>query len=123
LLSRKCSLFTIIYMKQSTYLHYIMLQPSCNYNFCYNVMIFPRQNVLYFYISTLPSICEVPNMAVFCSFMYFPGMSLRYFLIARYHFRFHVSQALNFYYNICIFQNFCGFYLDHISTSRNCSVY
>jgi len=39
-------------------------------------------NLLYFYISTFRSMCAVPNMAVFCSFLtsYFPGMLLVYFL-------------------------------------------
>ena len=39
-------------------------------------------NLLYFYISTLRSMCAVPNMAVFCSSLTscFPGMLLTYFL-------------------------------------------
>ena len=39
-------------------------------------------NLLYFYISTFRSMCAVPNMAVFCSFLtsWFPGMLLTYFL-------------------------------------------
>ena len=39
-------------------------------------------NLLYFYISTSRSMCAVPNMAVFCSFLtsWFPGMLLTYFL-------------------------------------------
>ena len=39
-------------------------------------------NLLYFYISTFRSMCAVPNMAVFCSFLTscFPGMLLTYFL-------------------------------------------
>jgi len=39
-------------------------------------------NILYFYISTFRSVCAVPNMAVFCSFLtsYFPDMLLTYFL-------------------------------------------
>jgi len=39
-------------------------------------------NLLYFYISTIWSMCAVPNMAVFCSSLtsYFPGMLLMYFL-------------------------------------------
>jgi len=37
---------------------------------------------LYFYISTFRSMCAVPNMAVFCSFLTscLPDMSLTYFL-------------------------------------------
>ena len=39
-------------------------------------------NLLYFYISTFRSICAVPNMAVFWSYLTscFPGMLLTYFL-------------------------------------------
>ena len=39
-------------------------------------------NLLYFYISTFWSMCSVPNMAVFCSYLTsrFPGMLLTYFL-------------------------------------------
>ena len=39
-------------------------------------------NLLYFYINTFRSMCAVPSMAVFCSFLisYFLGMLLRYFL-------------------------------------------
>ena len=39
-------------------------------------------NLLYFYISTFRSMCAVPNMAIFCSFLTscFPGMLLTYFL-------------------------------------------
>ena len=39
-------------------------------------------NLLYFYISTFRSMCTVPNMAVFCTFLTscFPGMLLTYFL-------------------------------------------
>ena len=42
----------------------------------------PVLNLLYFYISTLRSMCAVPNMAVFCSSLTscFPGMLLTYFL-------------------------------------------
>ena len=38
-------------------------------------------NLLYFYISTLQSMCAVPNMAVFCSSLTscFAGMLLTYF--------------------------------------------
>ena len=39
-------------------------------------------NLLYFYISTFRSMCAVPNMSVFCSYLTscFPGMLLTYFL-------------------------------------------
>ena len=34
-------------------------------------MLFPMLNVLYFYISILRNMCAVPNMAVFCSSLWF----------------------------------------------------
>jgi hypothetical protein len=39
-------------------------------------------NLLYFYITTLRSMCTVPSMAVFWNFLtsYFSGMLLAYFL-------------------------------------------
>ena len=39
-------------------------------------------NLLYFYVSTFPTMCAVPNMAVFWSSLTsrFPGMLLTYFL-------------------------------------------
>jgi hypothetical protein len=45
--------------------------------FIAHVLLFPMLNVLYFYISTFPSTCAVPNMAVFCSSLFssFPGMA------------------------------------------------
>jgi hypothetical protein len=46
------------------------------------ISLVPALAVLYFYISTVRSICTVPNMAVFCSFLtpWFPGMLLMYFV-------------------------------------------
>jgi len=46
------------------------------------ISLVPVLNLLYFYISTFRSICTVPNMAVFCSFLTsrFPGVLLTYFL-------------------------------------------
>jgi hypothetical protein len=42
----------------------------------------PALTPLYLYISTFRSMCEVPNMAVFCCSLisWFPGMLLTYFL-------------------------------------------
>ena len=47
--------------------------------FMLHVMLLPMLNVLYFYISTARSMCEVLNMAVFCSSFIscFPCMLLR----------------------------------------------
>ena len=46
------------------------------------ISLVPVLNLLYFYISTFRSMCEVPTMAVFCSSLIscFPGMLLTYFL-------------------------------------------
>ena len=46
------------------------------------ISLVPVFNLLYFYISTFRSMCAVPNMAVFCSFLTscFPGMLLTYLL-------------------------------------------
>ena len=47
-----------------------------------HIALFQLLNLLYFYISTFHSVCAVPNMAVFCSFLTscFPVMLLGYFL-------------------------------------------
>jgi len=46
------------------------------------ISLVPVLNLLYFYISTLRSICAVPKVAVFCSSLtlWFPGMLPTYFL-------------------------------------------
>jgi hypothetical protein len=40
--------------------------------FLLHVMLFPRQNVLYFYINTFPSICAVRNTAVLLALYVIP---------------------------------------------------
>jgi hypothetical protein len=47
-----------------------------------HVMLLSIRNVLYCYISNFHSMCPVPNMAVFCSFLVLclSGMLLRHFL-------------------------------------------
>ena len=35
--------------------------------FMVRITLFPMLSLLYFYISTFPSMCAVPNMAVFCN--------------------------------------------------------
>jgi hypothetical protein len=46
------------------------------------ISLVPVSTLLNFYISTFRSMCGVPNMAVFCTFLTscFPGMLLTYFL-------------------------------------------
>jgi len=74
-LSTLCRVFTIIHLKQTIYLGYIVLQLFCNYSLCY----FPCSMLCTF---TFWSMCAVPNMAVFCSSLTscFSGMLLRYCL-------------------------------------------
>ena len=94
--------------------------------------------VLYFCISTSRStcICAVHNMALFCRslILCFPVMLLRYRFewfwdgsirpcYYRYHFCFYMPHALYFYCKVFIFYNILVFSLDHISVSRNCSIY
>jgi len=49
----------------------------------FHVRLFPKINLLCFYISTFRSTCAVPSMAVVCSSLMscFPVLLLRYFLI------------------------------------------
>jgi len=56
-------------------------------------------NLLYFYISTVRSMCAVPNMAGFCSSLTscFPGMLLTYFLNDRN----SPSRPYYYCYHIC----------------------
>jgi len=67
--------FTIIYLKQTVFLGYIVLQLLCNYNLCY----FPCSMLCTF---TFWSMCAVPNRPVFCSSLNscFSSILLRYFL-------------------------------------------
>jgi hypothetical protein len=48
------------------------------------ISLVPALTPVYLYVSTFRSMCAVPNMAVFCSFLtsWFPGMLLMYFLNA-----------------------------------------
>jgi len=50
--------------------------------FMVRILLVPALTPLYLYVSTFRSMCAVPNMAVFCSFLtsWFPGMLLTYFL-------------------------------------------
>ena len=87
LLTPFCRVFTIIYLKQTMLLWYIVLQlfPTTICATCH--VISPLQYVVYFYISTFRSMCAVPIMAFFffCSFVIsgFPGMLLKYCLILK----------------------------------------
>jgi hypothetical protein len=76
----------------------------------------PVLTPLYLYVSTFRSMCEVPNMAVFCGSLtsWFPGMLLMYFLndfemvpvapiITGITFIFYILHALYFYCKVFIF--------------------
>ena len=97
-------------------------------------------NLLYFYISTFRSMCAVPNMAIFWSFLTscFPGMLLTYFLndsetvpVARiitgiaFVFTFHmrcISIARSSYFRIISASFLIRFLSPEIATSINIHV-
>jgi hypothetical protein len=81
--SSKCMTFTIIYLKQTMFLVYTVLQLFCIYNLLH-VMLLPMLNALYFYISASRSV-QCPILLFFGgggSFLIlcFPGLLLRYCL-------------------------------------------
>ena len=85
----------------------------------------PFSNVLYFYNSTSHSMCNVPDMAVFCSYLmwYFPGMLFRYVLsyfeivpVVPIAFVFLCLYTLYFCCKVFIFQNFV-FFLSFFTTT------
>ena len=53
-----------IYIKQTMFLGYTVLQLFYIYNFCYTYCNFAGKYVSYFYINTFHSMCAVPTMAV-----------------------------------------------------------
>jgi len=65
MLSLLCRVFTIIYLKQTMFLGYIVLQLICIYNLCYRKCFFALKYVLYFENTTSRRICAVPHMAFF----------------------------------------------------------
>jgi membrane-associated HD superfamily phosphohydrolase len=105
--------------------------------FLLHVMLFRPWNMFCTFRLALSVMCmQCPIWLFFCNSLIscFPGMLLRNCLsdfemvpvapvINRYHFRFHIPHALNFYYEVFIFLNLLGFFLDNISVSRNCSNY
>ena len=82
----------------------------------------PALVLLFFYVSTFRSMCAVPNMAVFCSYLtsWFPGMLLTYFLNENgpsrfnYYLFLHSTYAYYYYYyyyilTITVFKIICQF--------------
>ena len=62
------SIFTIIYLGQTMFLVYVVLQLFCVYSLWYMWwMLFKMLNVLNVYISAFLSLCAVPNITVFCT--------------------------------------------------------
>jgi hypothetical protein len=65
-----CTVFTIIYLKHTVALRYVVLQLFCSYNLCYTQCCFPVSMFCTFtLVRTFRYTCAVPNMAVFCSFV------------------------------------------------------
>ena len=105
--------------------------------FMVHLTLFPTLNHLYFYIRTFPTMCAVPNMAVFYSSLIscFPGMLFRYFLnnfemvpVApiitdiTFVFTFHmccISIVRSLYFRIFSASFFITFLSPQISTSVN----
>ena len=77
-----CTVFILIFLRQTMSLGNTVLQLFCCYLFMVLISLVSVLNLLYFYISTFRSMCAVPSMAVFCSSFTscFPGMLLTYFL-------------------------------------------
>ena len=79
------------------------------------ISLVPALNLLYFYISTFRSLCAVPNMAVFYSYLtsWFPCMLLTYFLndfeIYHHHHRNHHHHHLHHVIDFCGLDDvYCG---------------
>jgi hypothetical protein len=64
-LSLLCRVFTIMYLKQTMFLGYIMLELLFICNLCFTNIISPEKYVVYFYLSTFRSVRAVPNMDFF----------------------------------------------------------
>ena len=105
------------YILETNYVHREYSIPSILLLlFMVNISLVSVLNLLCFYISTLRSMCTVPNMAVFCSSLTscFPGILLTYFLndfeivpvtpvITGITFAFYIPHALYFYCKFFIF--------------------
>ena len=79
-------MFTIIYLRQTMFLGYIVLQLFCIYSLCATRnVISPVKYVLDLYVITFHSMCAVTSMAVFCSsfILCLPGRLLWYCTILK----------------------------------------
>jgi hypothetical protein len=86
------------------------------------ISLVPMLNLLYFYISTLRSMCAVPSMAVLCSSLisFFSNTLLRYFemdTLARVviDIIFVFTHALCFCCKVFIFYSFLRFFITYLS--------
>ena len=83
LLSHLCMVFTIIYLKQTMFIGYILLQLFCIYNFVRHVFLLRPRNMFCTLTLALSVVCvQCPIRLFFCSSLIscFPGMLLRYCL-------------------------------------------
>jgi hypothetical protein len=136
LLSLFCRVFTIMYLKQTMFLGYIMLQLFCIYSLCYMWCYLAHETCsLLLHQHFLQSLCSA-QYGCFCSSLNlcFHGLLLRYcrsdfemvpvapiITDIAFSFTFHmrwisVMWFLHFLYLL-------SFFLDHISVSRDCSIY
>jgi hypothetical protein len=137
-------IITIVSFMQGIYTHIpetnhvsrdYIVAASLSLLFMVPLSLLPALALLYSYVSTFRIMCAVPSMAVFCSFrtLLCPGMLLTYFLndfemvlvapiitgitlVFTLHMR-YISIVRTLYFKI--FQLF----FNHISVSRNCSIY
>jgi len=92
-----------------------------------HVMLYRPWNMFCTFTSTLPAVCmqcPIWLVSLIPQFRPFPvccsgivWVILRWFQLPsyyRYHFCFHISHALNFYFNILIFLNLLSFPLEYI---------
>ena len=130
-----CRVSTLIFLRQTMSLGNTVLQL-----FMVLISLVPALTPLYLYVSTFRSMCAVPSMAVFCSFLtsWFPGMLLTYFLndfemvpFAPIITGITFVSTLHYYYYYCYyyFEKLCGMQFDWLLAilvtdkflSKNCA--
>jgi hypothetical protein len=100
------------------------------------ISLVPVLTPLYLYVSTFRSMCAVPNVTVFCSYLasWFPGILLTYFLnyfemvpVApiitgiTFVFTFHM-RCVSIVRSLC-FRIFSAYFLITFLSPRNCNIY
>jgi hypothetical protein len=98
--------------------------------FMVSISLAPALTLMYFYVSTFQTMCAVPNMAVFCSYLtsWFPGMVFTYFLndfemVPVTPIITGITLVFTLYCKVFIFQNLLSFFLNHIPVTWNCDIY